>query len=79
MDVLPQVSLFGHSFVKRLAAHAEHRGDFARPQVGCGPGMSGVQLWSVWLIISQDPGKSLRAHRSHFHRRQAAGSCRYRF
>ena len=34
MDVLPQVSLFGHSFVKRLAAHAERRGELLDHELG---------------------------------------------
>ena len=34
MDVLPQVSLFGHSFVKRLAAHAERRGEELGHELG---------------------------------------------
>ena len=34
MDVLPEVCLFGHSFVKRLAGYAERRGELLGQELG---------------------------------------------
>ena len=54
MDVLPQVCLFRHSFVKRLAGYEERRGELLGQELGLAQVMVSLtcHLVGSWTILA---------------------------